>query len=361
MARLDSFLRLAVDQRASDVHLRAGAVPTIRHHGTLQQLPFRPISELEARTLIKEILTPEQVRALDDQEEIDFVYSLEGVARFRVNAFHQSLGVGAAFRVVPSAVPSLEELGLPPVVKRLTEYQNGLVLVCGPTGSGKTSTLAAMINEINSRSNRHRHIITVEDPVEFVHTPVNAVINQRQIGKHTKTFAAALRSALREAPDVVVVGEMRDLETISLAISAAETGVLVFGTLHTNSAAKAVDRIIDAYAVESREQIRGVLSVILRGSISQVLCKRLNGESRIAVIEVLVQNIAVSNMIRENKIHHLEALIQTSENDGSGMQSLDGCVFRYIKQGLISLDEGLKVASDPERIRQLALELSEDA
>ena len=275
-----------------------------------------------------------------------------------MNAYAHSAGLGAAFRVIPNSAPALESLGMPPVVRKFTEYQNGLVLVCGPTGSGKTTTLAAMVNEINTRSKRHRHIITIEDPVEFVHEPVNAVITQRQVGAHTKTFAHALRSALREAPDVIVVGELRDLETIGLALTAAETGVLVFGTLHTNSAAKAIDRILDAFPADSREHIRGVLSVVMRGVVAQLLARKSDGEGRIVLLEVLVQTIAVAHMIREGKTHQLHGLLTSDDQGAVGMQSLDGCIARYVKQGRITLDEGLKFANDPTRLKNAAAGLT---
>ena len=228
---------------------------------------------------------------------------------------------------------------MPQVLKSLSRMQNGLVLVCGPTGSGKTTTLAAMVREINGA--QPRHIITIEDPVEYIHEPIEGLVTQRQVGMHTGSFAAALRSALRESPDVVVVGEMRDLETISLALAAAETGVLVFGTLHTNSAAKAVDRIIDAYPEDSRDQMRGSLSVLLRGIVAQHLVKRANGDGRIAVVEILLNNVAIANMIRDNKVHQLDAYLRSPENEQSGMLSRDACIKRHLKEGLITLEEGL--------------------
>jgi len=246
----------------------------------------------------------------------------------------------------------------PGVVRKLTQLQNGLVLVCGPTGSGKTTTLAAMVNEINRTS--QRHVITIEDPIEFLHAPLQSAITQRQVGKHTETFAGALRSALRESPDVIVVGEMRDLETITLAISATETGVLVFGTLHTNSASKAIDRIIDAVGEDGQEQIRGVLSVLLRGVVSQQLCKRANSDGRVAALEVLLQNYAVSNMIRDNKLHQLDGYLQTASSDGSGAQSLDYAVFNYVRDGIVTLEEGMRVASYPEQLKRLVQELPQD-
>src|SRR5262249_40141947 len=255
MARIDSFLRLVAEQQASDLHFHSGNPPIIRHDGDLMPLPFRLLSRDETRRFIYEILSAEQRQEFEEQNELDLIYVIDGVGRFRTNVMVQSQGIGAVFRIIPHRLPGLDELMLPRAVRKLTQLQNGLVLVCGPTGSGKTTTLAAMVNEINRTS--QRHVITIEDPIEFLHAPLQSAITQRQVGKHTETFAGALRSALRESPDVIVVGEMRDLETITLAISATETGVLVFGTLHTNSASKAIDRIIDAVGEEGQEQIRG--------------------------------------------------------------------------------------------------------
>src|SRR6185295_250886 len=266
MARLDSFLRLVVEQQASDLHFHAGNVPIIRHDGDLVPLPFRMLSEEETRRFLYEIMTPEQREGFERDQEVDFAYVIEGIGRFRVNAFQQSHGPGAVFRIIPARLPTIDELRLPAVLRKLAFQSHGLVLITGPTGSGKTTTLAAIIHEINNPSKRH--VITVEDPIEFVHFPLQSVITQRQVGIHTEAFASALRSALRESPDVLVVGEMRDWEAVGLALSAAETGVLVFGTLHTNSAAKAIDRIIDVAPEEVREQVRGVISVLLKGVIA---------------------------------------------------------------------------------------------
>lgn len=358
MARLDSFLRLVAEQQASDLHFHAGNPPLIRHDGELEPLPFRVLSETEARRFLFEILTPDQRKTFEETNELDTIYVIDGVARFRTNMFVENHGVGAVFRIIPNRLPTVDELNLPRAMVKLTELQNGLVLVCGPTGSGKTTTLAALLHRINERS--QRHVITIEDPIEFVHKSMQSAITQRQVGEHVESFAAALRSALREAPDVLVVGEMRDPETISLALSATETGVLVFGTLHTNSAAKAVDRLIDALPDENREQMRGVLSVLLRGVICQQLCKRATGEGRVAVHEVLLQSYAVSNMIRENKLHQLDGYLQTASNDGSGMQSLDHCIFRFVREGTITAEEGLRVANYPEQLKKQIDELPEE-
>lgn len=358
MARIDSFLRLVAQQGASDLHFHSGNVPLIRHEGELMPLPFRQLSEVETSRFLLELLTPEQRAEFEEKQETDLVYSIEGVARFRANIFVQSHGLGAVFRVIPNQVPTMEELRLPLAVKRLTQLNNGLVLVSGPTGSGKTTTLAAMVDEINKTS--ERHVISIEDPIEFLHKPIKGVITQRQVGKHAESFAAALRSALRESPDVLVVGEMRDLETINLAISAAETGVLVIGTLHSNSASKAIDRIIDVIPEESRDQIRSTLSVLLRGVIAQHLAKHASGEGRVAVLEILLQSYAVANLIRENKIFQLDGTLESASNDGSGMQSLDRHLFRLVKGGEITVDEAVKFANQPDSLKRLAEELPED-
>jgi twitching motility protein PilT len=358
MKRIDSFLRLVAEQGASDLHFHAGNVPIIRHEGELMPLPFRVLSEVETSRFLLELLSDEQREVFQESQEADLVYSIEGVARFRVNIFVQSQGMGAVFRVIPNKTPTMDELNLPPAIRKLTQLSNGLVLVTGPTGSGKSTTLAAMVDDINKTS--QRHVISIEDPIEFLHKPIKGAITQRQVGKHAESFASALRSALRESPDVLVVGEMRDLETIHLAISAAETGVLVIGTLHSNSASKAIDRIIDVIPEESRDQVRSTLSVLLRGVISQHLAKHASGEGRVAAMEVLLQSYAVSNLIREGKVFQIDGYLDTSSNDGSGMQSLDACLFRLVKQGEVLLEEALKFANQPESLKRLAAELPED-
>jgi len=356
--RIDSFLRLVAEQGASDLHFHAGNVPIIRHEGELMPLPFRILSEVETGRFLLELLGEEQRAQFEKTKEADLVYSIEGVARFRVNIFVQSQGLGAVFRVIPNKVPTLDELNLPLALRRLTQLANGLVLVTGPTGSGKSTTLAAMVDEINKTS--QRHVISIEDPIEFLHKPIKGAITQRQVGKHAESFSSALRSALRESPDVLVVGEMRDLETIQLAISAAETGVLVIGTLHSNSAPKAIDRIIDVIPEESRDQVRSTLSVLLRGVVSQHLAKHATGEGRVAVMEVLLQSYALSNLIRENKVFQIDGYLDAASYDGSGMQSLDASLFKLVKQGEVTLEEALKLANQPESLKRLAAELPED-
>ncbi len=356
MARLDSFLRIVSDQRASDLHLHAGNVPVIRHDGELIDLPFRVLSALETERFLHEILSVEQRAQLESERQLDLMYVIPELGRFRANLFRKNEGLGAVFRIIPDHRPTLDEIGMPPVVRRLGDLGNGLVIVTGPTGSGKTTTLAAMVHEINLKS--ERHIITIEDPIEFVHEPLKSAITQREVGRHTQSFAAGLRSALREAPDVLVIGEMRDPETVQLALSAAETGILVLGTLHTNSAAKAIDRIIDAVPTEIREQTRGVLSVLLRAVIAQHLLKRASGDGRVVAPEILLVTHAVANLIRENKVHQIEGYLQTA---GDGSQSLDGCLLRLVAEGQVTLAEALTVADYPDQLKRQVAALPEDA
>ncbi len=348
MARIDSFLRLVVDQSASDLHFNAESVPLVRYRGDLLPLPFRKLSNLEARRFLFEIMSEEDKEKIDKNIEVDFVYDLQDAARFRVNVFIQNHGLGAVFRAIPHRVPVMDDMMFPSIVRKLCKLTNGLVLVTGPTGSGKTTTLASMVNEINATSNRH--IITIEDPIEFLHEPLRSTVTHRQVGKHVVSFAQALRSSLREAPDVLVLGEMRDVETMSLALTAAETGVLVLGTMHTNSAAKAVTRLIDAMPGENREQARGVLSILLRAILSQRLCKRADGNGRVALLEILLQNFAISNMIRENKIHLLDSYIKSANPRETGMQSIDRSIIQYIRDELVTVEDAIVFAENPQQV-----------
>jgi twitching motility protein PilT len=357
VARLDSFLRLVAEQHASDLHFHAGNVPIVRHDGELIPLPFRELSAQEASRFLMEVLTPGQRDLLAREQQVDFMYVLQGAGRFRASVFAQSQGLGAVFRFIPGQMPSLADLALPPVVKKLTDLNNGLVLVTGPTGSGKTTTLAAMVHEINASS--QRHVVTIEDPIEFVHEPIRGLVTHREVGRDTESFAAGLRAALRESPDVVVVGELRDVETVQLTLAAAETGVLVFATLHTNSAAASIDRIMDVIPEELRDQARGVLSVVLKGVIALNLCKRAAGEGRVAAMEILLHSYGVAHMIRENKTHQIGAYLQSAPVD-SGMQSLDACLLHYVQEGLIDSEEALRVANFPEVMRKLIAALPED-
>jgi twitching motility protein PilT len=358
VARIDSFLRIVADQQASDLHFHAGNRPIIRQDGDIVDLPFRVLSAAETERFLFEILNDEQQRALAKERQVDLVYGLNDVGRFRVNVFSQNQGLGAVFRIIPAHKPTIDELQLPSILKQLTRLSNGLIIVSGPTGAGKTTTLAALIHEINTAG--RRHIITIEDPVEFVHDSLESVVTQREVGHHVSSFASGLRSALRESPDVLVLGEMRDQETVQLALSATETGVLVLATLHTNSAPKAIDRILDLVSDDSREQARGILSVMLRAVIAQHLVKRANGEGRIAATEVLLQSLAVANMIRENKVHQIPGHLQTASFDGSGAHSLDSCLLRLIREGMVALEEALTVADHPEQLSRQVAELPED-
>jgi twitching motility protein PilT len=358
VARIDVFLRLVNEQRASDLHFHAGTTPKIRINGDLLPLNFRELTIYETKGFLYEILTPKQQQEFEQSQGLDFMYELPGVCRFRANAFYQYNGIGAVFRVIPDKLPTPDDLLLPTSVRKLVQQNNGLVLVTGPTGSGKTTTLAALVNEINRTAKKH--IITIEDPIEFIHEPISSVVTQRQVGTNVESFAAALRSALREAPDVIVIGELRDCETITLAMSAAETGILVLGTLHTNSAGKAISRIIDIVPDKIQDQTRITLSVLLRGVLAQRLCKKASGDTRIAALEILIQNYGISNMIRENKLHQLDGYLQSVNFEETGMQSMDSCLLRYIKEGLIWLDDALKIADYPEQLRSIAKDLVEE-
>lgn len=357
MARIDSFLRLVLDQGASDLHFHAGNPPIIRYNKDLIKLPFRTLSEDETIRFLMETMNDDQLQVFERDQQIDYAYRVEGFGRFRVNVFQKLHGIGAVFRVIPDKVPTIDEIGLPSVVRNLATLGSGLVLMTGPTGSGKTTTLAAIVNEINAT--QRRHIITIEDPIEYVHTDKLSVVTQRQIGDHAATFVSALRSALRESPDVIVVGELRDAESVALALSAAETGILVFGTLHTNSAGKAIDRLIDVSAEDIQEQVRNVVAVLLRAVVAQQLCRRAHEDGLIAACEVLMQNYAVSHMIREAKVHQIEGYLQHADRT-TGSQSLDVCLYSYIRDGYITVDEALRVANRPDRLRKLVADLPDE-
>lgn len=336
MATIDELFRLMVDQRASDLHITSGAPPYLRIDGSMVPLNYRELSSQDVQGLIFEILSEKQKRSFVERWELDCAYTLQGTGRFRCNVFMQRKGLGAVFRVIPEKILTAQELNLPPGVMEMIDCDKGLILVTGPTGSGKSTTLAALIHHINMT--RDAHLITVEDPIEFVHPNIKCLINQREVGSHTKSFANALKSALREDPDILLVGELRDLETVSLALTAAETGHVVFATLHTNSAAKTVDRIIDVFPAEQQAQIRTMLAESLRGVIAQTLFSRADGQGRIAAYEILKNTKAISNLIREGKIHQIPSAIQTA-GQSTGMVLFEKYVDDLVRKGKVSVHD----------------------
>lgn len=333
MATIDDLFRLMVEQKASDLHLTSGAPPFLRLHGNMSPLNYRQLSNQDVQALIFEILTEKQKKAFVEKWELDFAYVVEGLGRFRCNVFMQRKGLGAVFRTIPEKIKTAQELNLPPSIIDLTDTDRGLILVTGPTGSGKSTTLAAMIQHINS--NREAHILTVEDPIEFVHPNLKSLVNQREVGSHTKTYANALKAALREDPDIILVGELRDLETISLALTAAETGHLVFATLHTSSAAKTIDRIIDVFPPGQQGQIRTMLADSIRGIVAQSLFTRADGQGRVAAFEIMKGTKAIANLIRENKIYQIPSIIQTGAQHG--MVLYEKYVDDLVKKGLVTM------------------------
>lgn len=332
MATIDDLFRLMVEQKASDLHLTSGAPPFLRLHGNMIPLNYRQLSNQDVQGLIFEILSEKQKKSFVEKWELDFAYVVEGLGRFRCNIFMQRKGLGAVFRMIPEKIKSAQELNLPSSIIDVLDCDRGLILVTGPTGSGKSTTLAAMIQHINST--RESHILTVEDPIEFVHPNLKSLVNQREVGSHTKSFTNALKAALREDPDIILVGELRDLETISLALTAAETGHLVFGTLHTSSAAKTVDRIIDVFPSGQQGQIRTMLAESIRGVVAQSLFTRADGQGRIAAFEIMKGTKAIGNLIREGKIHQIPSIIQTS--GAQGMVLYEKYIDDLVKKGLVS-------------------------
>jgi twitching motility protein PilT len=336
-------------QGASDLHLTAGAPPMLRKRGVLSPLDYPPLTPQTVREIIYSILTNDQRQRLETDWQLDLAYSIPGRARFRVNAFFQRAALGAAFRLIPQDMPALDSLGLPPVLRDFTKKPRGLVLVTGPTGSGKSTTLAAMIDLINTE--RHEHIMTVEDPIEFLHRHKSCIINQREVGADAKSFALALKAALRQDPDVILVGEMRDLDTISTALTAAETGHLVFATLHTQDTAQTVDRIVDVFPPEQQHQVRTQLSVALQGIVTQQLLPTADGLARTCAAEILIPTPAVRNLIREGKTHQIYSTLQTGGSHG--MQTMDASLADLVRRNKITRELAEARSSSPEELRRL--------
>jgi twitching motility protein PilT len=346
---IDDLLRMVVEKGGSDLHLCVGVPPIIRIDGQLTPAPFDRITPQESQRMVYDILTDEQIQRFESTLELDCSYSLARVSRFRVNVYKDKGTIASAFRVIPQRIPTLEELNLPRVLADMTRKHRGLILVTGPTGSGKSTTLAAMINQINQE--RRAHIITIEDPIEYLHNHGRSIINQRELGGDTKAFLNALRASLREDPDVILVGEMRDLETISMAVTAAETGHLVFGTLHTNNAAQTVDRMVDVFPPGQQEQIRFQLSNNLEAVMCQQLIPKATGPGRICAMEIMIATPAIRNLVREAKAHQITSSIQTSAN--IGMQTMDQSLRDHYASGNISLEEALSRAMQPDELRKM--------
>jgi len=348
MAKIDALFKMMKEQGASDLHLSSGNPPIFRQHGEMVRLQFKAMSHEELIPILYEILNDEQRAQFETTNDLDFAYAVPDLARFRGNIMMTHRGVAAVFRIIPATILSADQLNLPEGVRRMTNFKKGLVLVTGPTGSGKSTTLAALIDLINAT--RKEHILTLEDPLEFIHENKQSLLNQRQIGAHTNSFASALRAALREDPDIILVGEMRDLETIQLAMSAAETGHLVFGTLHTNTAAKTIDRIIDVFPKESQDQVRTMLSESLKGVVCQQLLKTADGHGRVAALEIMLGTPAIANLIREGKTFQIPSIIQTAKKDG--MQLMDQHLLDLLKTKQVTPEEAHKCAIDKKQFEQ---------
>ena len=354
---VDDLLRLVVEKKGSDLHLAAGVPPVLRVDGQLLATNYEVLSDFEAQRMVYAILNDEEIRAFETDYELDCSYQLKGISRFRVNVYRDRGAVAAAFRVIPSKIPTVRELGLPMVLEDLSRRPRGLVLVTGPTGSGKSTTLAAMIGQVNNE--RSVHIITIEDPIEYLHTHRRSLINQRELGADTRGFPEALKHALRQDPDVILVGEMRDLETMALAITAAETGHLVFSTVHTNSAAQTVDRIVDVFPPGQQEQIRIQLSNNIEAVLSQQLMARAGTPGRIAAMEIMIASPAIRNLIREAKAHQITSLIQTSAH--LGMQTMDQCLRDLYQRGLITYEDAMSRAMNQEELKKMLFTRGEEA
>lgn len=349
MAKIDAFFHLMHEQGASDLHLVSGQQPALRIRGDIERIKYDVLTNDSLKVLLYEITPEYKIKHFEETGDVDFAYEVLTLARYRVNYFRQKNGIGAVFREIPDKISTCADLGLPSVISKLASLPRGLVLVTGPTGCGKSTTLAAIIDEANRL--RKDHVITIEDPIEFVHKSQGCIVNQREVGLHTKSFAAALRGALREDPDIILVGEMRDLETISLAVEAASTGHLVFSTVHTTSAAKTVDRIIEVFPASEQLQIRSTLADGLRAVVSQVLFKRIDIKSRCVALEICIATPAVRNLIRESKTYQIPSMMQTGKK--YGMQLLDDGIMDLYRRGWIDADEAYVKANDKARFRPL--------
>ncbi len=349
MAKIDAFFKLMHEQSASDLHLIAGQPPVLRIHGDMERVKYKVLDNDDLRKMLYEITPEDKIKVFEETGDVDFGYEVAGLARYRANFFMQRVGIGAVFREIPNEISTCEQLGLPPVIAKLATLPRGLVLVTGPTGSGKSTTLAAIIDEANKK--RRDHIITIEDPIEFVHQSQSCIVNHREVGTHTKSFSAALRGALREDPDIIMVGEMRDLQTISLAIEAAQTGHLVFATLHTTSAHKTVDRVIEVFPADQQEQVRSTLADGIRAVITQTLLKRSDRKGRCVALEIMIATPAVRNLIREAKTYQIPSSIQTGKQ--YGMQLLDDALMDLHNKGKVSPDEAYSKANEKSRFRPL--------
>jgi len=357
MAQIDAYFDLMMKEGASDLHLSSGSQPIVRIRGELVRINAPTLESEQLKKMLYEIAPEMKQKLFEETGDVDFGYEVPGVARYRANFFQQKYGISAVFRLIPSNVLTVEDLGLPPVLKKFPMLKKGLILVTGPTGSGKSTTLAAMMDYANLQ--RQDHIITVEDPIEFVHRSQNCLVQHREVGIHTRSFSNALRGALREDPDILLVGEMRDLETIELALTAAATGHLVFGTLHTSSAAKAVDRVIDVFPTNQQNQIRATLAESLKGVVAQNLFKRIDVPGRVAALEILVVDMAIANLVREGKTHQIPGMIQVGKKKGN--QPLDDAIMDHLRHTRISPEEAYDKAIDKKKFRQFLKEPPVDA
>src|SRR5947199_306333 len=348
MAYIDQFLSVIVHQGGSDLHIGEGQPPKMRRHGDVMPIRTEPVTRDEAAGMLSEICAPQSWELFEERGDLDFAYEMDELSRFRCNFLKQTNGYGAVFRLIPTKIATLDELGIPEAVKRFGQFRGGLVLVTGPTGSGKSTTLAALIDYVNETF--PRHIVTIEEPIEFVHSNKRSIITQREVPVDCVSFPNGLKAALREDADIVLVGEMRDLETISLALTAAETGLLVFGTLHTNNARKTIDRLIDVFPANKQAQVRTMLANSLRGVLAQLLLKKADGSGRVAVNEILVANAAVSAIIREGAAQKLQDVIVSGK--GQGMQFMDDAIFAFLQSGTVTAHEAFMKAIDKNRFKQ---------